>query len=83
MSPAYYGREPQHRYSRCQRRDASRTYHVSRVLAAVAAANNLLELLQPVQAGVYRCQPGIVLRCRSAVADAMPYVLADGEGYLL
>lgn len=72
-------RRPNHRGKYCGKDERSRYYHLNKLFMAVATLRDLLAAMRPQSRGLYSVEPGVVLRARAAVDDALPY-LADDEG---
>jgi hypothetical protein len=52
----------------------SRTFHLSRIFAAIRAAYAMLRAMRPLSPGVYAIEPALVLHAREAVDKARPYM---------
>lgn len=72
-------RRPNHRGQYGGRDDREKAYRLNKLFSVVASARDLLAAMRPQSRGVYAVEPGVVLRCRTAVDDALPY-LSDDEG---
>ena len=70
---------PNHRGKYGGRDDRSRYYHLNKLFSVVATSRDLADGMAPVGSGLYRISPGLVLRWKTAVGEAMPY-LNDDEG---
>jgi hypothetical protein len=55
----------------------SRTFHLSRIFAAIRTAAALLREMRAIRPGVYQVDAAIVLQAKHAVDRATPYLEVD------
>lgn len=72
-------RAPSHRGKYLGRDERQRHYHLNKLFCQLAASRDLAAAMRPAGVGIYRISPGLVLRFRTTLGEALPY-LDDDEG---